>query len=85
VRTISTSLTKIDLRVPVIETLKYIDPSKESKAGVPYHTFERIGVSRSPKDCRLTEDLLTSLHDWEGLVEEFAANKRAQDSGVPFD
>jgi len=74
-----------ELRVPVIETLKYIGPSNDAEAGVPYHSFERVGELRSPKGCRLTEDLLTCLHGWDGLVEELAANRRAQVAGVPFD
>jgi hypothetical protein len=74
-----------ELRVPVIETLRYMGQSNEAESGVPFHTFERIGASRSPKNCRLTEDLFTSLHDWDGLIEELVANKRAQDAGNPFD
>ena len=69
-----------DLTVPVIETLRFqSEVSQEGEMGALL-VFERLG-NAAPRFCRLQEDLLGTVFDFEGLVSELEANRQAQRAG----
>jgi hypothetical protein len=72
-----------NLTVPVIETLRFQSEVSESGTGATLFLFDRVGSSQPPQ-CRLPEDLLETLFDFDGLVAELEANRDAQRAGKPY-
>jgi hypothetical protein len=88
-----------DLRVPDIKTLIFIGPDEsksvndeeEKTLWVFQDPTITYGPDRSGRNMdsdaafhRFDEDSLFSIYDWEGLIQELLANKKAQDIGKPF-
>ena len=74
-----------ELKIPVIETLAFRSETTTTKSDeASLLVFDRFGDCE-PKTCRLTEDLLTTVFDFDGLVEELAANQKAQKAGKPYE
>jgi hypothetical protein len=73
-----------DLTVPVIETLRFKKEVSENGAEEKVLLFDRLGES-DPKQCRLTEDLLHTVFEFDGLVTELEANRQAQREGKPYE
>lgn len=73
-----------DLTVPVIETLRFKREVTEGDVEEKSFLFERLGESE-PKQCRLTEDLLHTVFEFDGLVTELEANRQAQREGRPYE
>jgi hypothetical protein len=71
-----------DLTIPVIETLRFKRELTEKGADMLL-LFDRLGETE-PKQCRLTEDLLHTVFEFDGLVTELEANRQAQRDGKPF-
>lgn len=73
-----------DLTVPVIETLRFQNEVREEAEKGALLVFERLG-NAEPQLCRLQEDLLGTVFDFEGLVSELEANREAQRAGRPYE
>jgi hypothetical protein len=72
------------LTVPVIETLCFTNEDSGDQTGRSLLVFDRLG-SDKPKQCRLTEELLHTLFEFDGLVSELQANLEAQRAGRPYE
>jgi hypothetical protein len=73
-----------DLTVPVIETLRFKGEVSESETGETLFLFDRVGEHKPPL-CRLPEDLLETMYEFDALVGELEANRDAQRSGKPYE
>lgn len=73
-----------ELTVPVIETLRYRNEVRNDAGDGTLYLFDKLGESK-PKQSRLTEDLLHTVFEFEGLVSELEANRQAQREGRPFE
>ncbi len=72
-----------DLRVPVIETLRFRSAPRNGDAASDLFLFDRVGDGE-PRQCRLPEDLLETVFEFDDLVAELDANREAQRAGRPF-
>jgi hypothetical protein len=73
-----------DLTVPVIETLRFKSEVSEGGRGETLFLFDRVG-EHEPPQCRLPEDLLETVFEFDGLVSELEANREAQRSAKPYE
>jgi hypothetical protein len=71
-----------DLTVPVIETLRFKSEVSENGTGATLFLFDRVSPSE-PRQCRLPEDLLHTVFEFDALVSELEANREAQRAGRP--
>ena len=73
-----------DLTVPVIETLQFKKEVAGDGAEEVAFLFDRMGEAE-PKQSRLTEDLLHTVFEFDELVTELEANRRAQREGRVYE
>jgi hypothetical protein len=73
-----------DLTVPVIETLRFKKEVTGNGAEETAFLFERLGETE-PKQSRLTQDLLHTVFEFDGLVTELEANRQAQREGRVYE
>ena len=75
------------LRVPVIETLVYVDSSEElnSRSQETFWSFEIVGRDDGVSRRRIDQPSLSALFDWAGLIEELAQNLESQKAGLQHD
>ena len=73
-----------DLNVPVVETLRFKNRVSENDSREASYVFERIAGAGDPQ-CRLSEDHLETVFEFDALVSEFSARLKMQRVGAPYE